>query len=76
MQPASPFNVDAGASQDVTISLPMNTILGNFNLQVGGSSGVGTHAAGVTLTILPVIKTYDTGNTLYLETDTPTETRR
>jgi hypothetical protein len=75
-QPASPFRVAAGASQDVAISVPMTTAVGNFSLQVAGTSGPLSHNGQVGLTVLPVIKTYDTGEMLYLETDTSTETTK
>lgn len=75
-QPASPFTVAAGSSQDVTVSAPMATALGNFNLVVSGTNGSLTRNAQVALTVLPVIKTYDTGDMLYLETDTFTETTK
>ena len=75
-QPASPFTVAAGGNQNVAVSLPMATAIGNFSLQVTGTSGSLSHNADVGLTVLPVIKTYDTGTMLYLETDTPTETTK
>ena len=75
-QPAGPFSVDTAATQDVMISLPANSQVGNFGLQVRGSNGVTNHNAPLNLTVLPVIKTYDTGSMLYLETDTSTETTK
>jgi hypothetical protein len=74
--PASPFTVTAGARQNVAVNAPMATAVGNFSLQVGGTSGSSSHNAQVGLTVLPVIKTYDTGDMLYLETDTSTETTK
>jgi hypothetical protein len=75
-QPAIPFSVAAGGSQDVAVNVPMASAVGVFNLQVGGTSGSASHSTQVALTILPVIKTYDTGDMLYLETDTSTETTK
>jgi hypothetical protein len=75
-QPASPFSVDTAATQDVMISLPANSQVGSFTLQVQGSNGVANHNVALSLTVLPVIKTYDTGSMLYLETDTSTETTK
>jgi hypothetical protein len=75
-QPAIPFSVAAGGSQDIAVNVPMASAVGIFNLQVGGTSGSASHNTQVGLTVLPVIKTYDTGDMLYLETDTSTETTK
>jgi hypothetical protein len=75
-QPASPFIVATGASQDVTVSVPAASAVGIFNLQVNGTSGFPSHNSQVALTVLPIIKTYDTGTMLYLETDTASETTK
>lgn len=75
-QPATPFTVAAGQSQAVTLSIPASSAVGFFTLQVAATSGSISHAGQIGLTVNPVIKTYDTGTMLYLETDTSTETTR
>ncbi len=74
-QPASPFTVAAGQSQAVTISLPASLALGSFTVQVDATSGSLSHQGKIGL-VLMVIKTFDTGTMLELETDTSTETTR
>ena len=74
-QPASPFTVAAGQSQAVTVSVPASLGLGSFTVQVDATSGSVSHQ-GQVIFVLMVIKTFDTGTMLQLETDTASETSR
>jgi hypothetical protein len=75
-QPASPFTITAGQTHAVTIDVPASSALGNFNVQVEAASGRLSHSARVGL-ILMLLKTFDDGaGSLYLESDTLTETTR
>ena len=49
--PASPFNVAAGSSQTVTLSLPPTTASGNYTVTATATSGTLTHSTALTLTV-------------------------
>ena len=51
--PASPFNVPAGGSQTVTLSIPSTVSAGNFTLTASGTSAALTHSATLALTVDP-----------------------
>ena len=50
ISPASPFHVDAGTSQNVSISAS-SVASGNYNLTVSGTAGALTHSAAVALAV-------------------------
>ncbi len=49
--PASPFNLAAGSSQTVTLSLPPTTASGNYTVTATATSGSLTHSTALTLTV-------------------------
>lgn len=49
--PTTPFNVAAGSSQVVTLSIPSTAQSGNYTVTVSGTSGVLTHSTNLTLTV-------------------------
>lgn len=49
--PASPFNVAAGGSQAVTVSVPATAAGSNYTVTATGSSGSLTHSTALTLTV-------------------------
>ena len=50
--PPSPFNVTAGSSQTVTLSLPTATSSGDYTVTATGTAGSLTHAAQLALTVV------------------------
>lgn len=53
--PSFPFNVAAGSSQTVTLSIPATVTPGNYSLILSGTSGSTTHSAPLTLTVTPTM---------------------
>jgi hypothetical protein len=51
--PSSPFNVAAGTSQAVTLTVPGQVAAGSFQLSVNGTSGALSHSAPLGLTVTP-----------------------
>ncbi len=49
--PASPFNLAAGSSQTLTLSLPTTVAAGNYTITATGNSGSLTHSTALTLTV-------------------------
>jgi hypothetical protein len=60
--PPSPFNVAAGNSQTVTVSLPGNTPSGNYSVTATGTSGSLTHTQLLNLTVLSAVTTWHYDN--------------
>jgi hypothetical protein len=56
--PAFPFNLAAGGSQTVSLSVPSTVSAGNFVLKVSGTSGVLAHSALLPLTVNPPPKDF------------------
>jgi hypothetical protein len=50
--PSSPFNVTAGSSQTVTLTLPATASPGSATVMASGTSGALTHSASLALTVL------------------------
>jgi hypothetical protein len=78
--PASPFDIAAGHTQAVMLSVSSSSPGGTFSIGVTATSGSLSHGGQVALTITPsvppTVRTYDTGTMLYLETAASTETVR
>jgi len=53
--PASAFNIAAGASQTVTLSIPASVAAGNFTVMAKGTSGTLTHSAPLPLIVTPAM---------------------
>jgi hypothetical protein len=51
--PASPFNLPAGSSQIVSLSVPASAPVGNFMLTLSGTSAALNHSASLALTVNP-----------------------
>ena len=56
--PASPFNVAAGGSQAVTLSLPANIVSGDYAVTATGNSGSSTQSVPLDLTVLSSVTTW------------------
>jgi hypothetical protein len=78
--PASPFTIEAGASQAVTFAVPAVTPAGKATLTLSGTTrGTLSRSTSVSLTVTktkPVIRTYQQGTVLYIETDVGNESSR
>jgi hypothetical protein len=77
--PASPFSVAAGASQQVSFSVPAPVAPGSYTVLLAGTRGTLSRSVQLTLTITetPIaVRTYQEGSMLYLETVVGNETTR
>ena len=53
--PAAPFSVSPGNIQNVTFSIPVDTVAGKVALGVVGGSGTLSHTSNVALTVVPCL---------------------
>jgi hypothetical protein len=74
--PAASFSVSAGASQGLTFSVSNSAPVGPATITVLGTSGTLSHTAELALTADAVVRTYQAGSVLYLESATSTDTAR
>ena len=76
--PASSFQVAAGSTRIFNLNVGASAVPGSSSVTLQATSGALLHVTSLTLTVdpPPVVKTYDSGTDLYLETDTPTEMAR
>jgi hypothetical protein len=72
----SSFSLVAGASQSVTFSVPDSATVGTSAITVLGTGGTHWHSAQLTLTADAIVRTYQIGSVLYLESGTATDTSR
>jgi hypothetical protein len=78
ISPSSPLTIQPGASQTVSFSVSATAPTGVFPLNVTGAGGPTSHTTQILLTSEPVVtvRTYQTGSTLYLESDSGTDVAR
>src|SRR5262249_15390342 len=72
----SSFSLSAGTSQDVTFSVPDFAMVGSSSVTVQGMSGEKSHVGHIMLTAQAIVRTYQVGSVLYLESGTATDTSR
>src|SRR6266702_1686518 len=72
----SSFSLAAGASQSVTFSVPDSATVGTSSITVLGTGGTHSHSTQLALTADAIVRTYQTGSVLYLESGTATDTAR
>ena len=76
--PASPFTVGPNGSQEVRFSVPGSTAIGSATVQFSATSGSLSKQASLAVDIrpAPAIRTYQDGETLYVEADSGAEAAR
>ena len=77
--PPSPFTIPAGASQAVTFGVSAVAASGQFTITLVGTNGAQSDSTNLSLRVTPtapVIRTYQQGSVLYLETTVGNETSR
>lgn len=74
--PANSFSIAAGTSQAVTFNLPDSASVGSSSITVLATDGSHSHSQQVTLTADAIVRTYQTGSVLYLESGTANDTAR
>jgi hypothetical protein len=74
--PSSAFSLAPGASQSVTFSLADTAPVGPASITVMASSGAQSSSAPFELTAESIVRTYQTGSRLYLESGTATDVAR
>jgi len=72
----SSFSLAAGASQSVTFSVPDSATVGTSSITVLGTGGTHSHSTQLALTADAIVRTYQIGSVLYLESGTATDTAR
>lgn len=76
VSPSSSFTLAAGASQAVTFNLPDSAAVGPVAITVSAASGAHSHSAQITLTAESLVRTYQSGTRLYIESGTSADTAR
>jgi hypothetical protein len=76
VSPSSSFLLAAGASQPVTFFFPDTTSVGGTAITVLASSGSHSHTAQLTLTANAIVRTYQVGSVLYLESGNAVDVAR
>ena len=74
--PSSSFAIAAGANQAVSFSLADSTAIGPASITVAATGGGHSHSAPITLTAESLVRTYQSGTRLYLETGNSVDTAR
>ena len=74
--PSSSFSLAPGASQSVTFSLSDSAAIGTAPITVMATSGARSHTAQIVLTANALVRTYQTGTRLYLESGNATDIAR
>jgi len=70
------FSLVAGASQSVTFNLSDSAAVGATSIGVLATGGAHTHSQQLTLTTDAIVRTYQGGSVLYLESGTSSDTAR
>ena len=65
--PSASFAVTAGASQPVTFNLADSTAIGPVVITVSATAGGHSHSSQITLTAESLVRTYQSGTRLYME---------
>ena len=76
VSPSSLFSLAAGASQSVTFSVPDSATVGTSSITVRGTGGTHSHSTQLALTADAIVRTYQIGSVLYLESGTATDIAR
>jgi len=74
--PSSSFSLAAGTNQSLTFSVADSADVGPSSITVVATAGTHTHSAQFTLTAKALVRTYQSGSVLYLESATATDTSR
>jgi hypothetical protein len=74
VSPSSSFALAPGTSQFVTFNLPDSAAVGTAPITVLATSGARSHNAQIMLTAESIVRTYQSGTRLYLESGTATDT--
>jgi hypothetical protein len=74
--PAPNFSLDVGASQSVTFTVSDSASVGPSTITVLATSGKLSHSAQLTLTAEAIVRTYQVGSVLYLESGSAKDTAR
>jgi len=76
VSPSSSFAIAAGANQTVTFKLADSTAIGPVVVTVSGTGGGHSHSAQITLTAESLVRTYQSGTRLYLESGNSVDVAR
>jgi hypothetical protein len=74
--PAANFSAEAGGSQSITFSVVDSAAVGPSTITILATSGKLSHSAQLTLTAEAMVRTYQIGSVLYLESGTTTDKSR
>jgi len=74
--PSSSFSVVTGVGQSVTFSVPASATVGTSSITVLATSGTLSHQAQFMLTTEAIVRTFQIGSVLYLESGPPTDISR
>ncbi|HET6177300.1 MAG TPA: hypothetical protein VFE61_10225 [Candidatus Sulfotelmatobacter sp.] len=74
--PSSSFSLAAGGSQAITFSVPPSATVGTSSITALATSGSHSHKAQITLIANAIVRTYQIGSVLYLESGSTTDTAR
>jgi Bacterial Ig domain len=74
--PSSSFSLTAGASQAITFSVADSATVGSSSITAIATNDSHSHQTQITLTADAIVRTYQSGSVLYLESGTATDTSR
>ena len=74
--PGASFSVDAGASESMTFAVADSAAVGPSTIMILATSGKLSHSTRLTLTAEAVVRTYQDGSALYLESGSATDMAR